>query len=151
VYQRDLARVGAGMPVRIVFGHGISDATGLISFVSPSLDERTRTATARIVLDNPAGLWRPGMFVTGHISTTTSPTALVLPRSALQDIEGQSAVFVEHEGAFEVRPVQIGRETEAAVEITAGLKPGERVVVRNGFTLKAEMNRGALEHAGHAH
>ncbi|MAX26012.1 MAG: hypothetical protein CMJ19_16060 [Phycisphaeraceae bacterium] len=151
VYQRDLIHVRAGMRVQIEVGHGIPDASGTIAFVSPALDEATRTATARIVLDNPDGLWRPGMFIKGIITTDTYQSALVLPRSALQEIEGRVAVFVQTEDGFEVRPVQIGRETDAAVEVAAGLKPGERVVVRNGFALKAEMSRGTLEHAGHAH
>lgn len=151
VYQRDLMRIRPGMRVQIEVGHGIPNAAGTIAFVSPALDEATRTATARIVLDNPDGLWRPGMFVKGIITTDNYRSSLVLPRSALQEIEGRIAVFVQTEDGFEVRPVQIGRETDSAVEVAAGLKPGERVVVRNGFALKAEMSRGTLEHAGHAH
>ena len=48
VYQRDLARVHAPQEVRLKFGHTIPDAVGKIAFVSPALDEATRTATARI-------------------------------------------------------------------------------------------------------
>ncbi len=151
VYQRDLASVRAGMPVRISFGHGVADAQGTIAFVSPALNETTRTATARVVLSNADGKWRPGMFVTGEVATSSQQSAVVLPRSAIQEVESQQVVFVQTEEGFEMRPVTVGEQTRQAVEIITGIEPGERVVVRNGFSLKAEMNRGALEHAGHAH
>lgn len=151
VHQRDLAAVRAGQEARIVFGHDLPHATGKIVFVSPAVDEQTRTANARVVLDNPDGTWRPGLFVTGHVATSTSEAGVVVPASAIQDLDGQAAVFVEHNGTFEPRPVRLGHRSTEAVEVVSGLEPGERVVVRNGFALKAEMNRGALEHAGHAH
>ena len=62
VYQRDLAQVRAGMPVTIQFSSGIPDAQGTVAFVSPALDETTRTATARVVLENPHADWRPGLL-----------------------------------------------------------------------------------------
>ncbi len=151
VHQRDLASVQSGQKVRIDFGHGLPDATGTLAFVSPAVDEQTRTANARVVLSNPDGVWRPGIFVTGRVATASSQAAVVIPTSAIQDIDGEAAVFVEHDGAFEPRPVRIGQRTGDTAEVLSGLETGERVVVENGFALKAEMNRGALEHAGHAH
>ncbi|MEQ9453819.1 MAG: efflux RND transporter periplasmic adaptor subunit [Phycisphaeraceae bacterium] len=151
VHQRELMSVRSGQKVRIEFGHGLPDATGTLAFVSPAVDERTRTANARVVLPNPDGVWRPGVFVTGRIATASSQAKVVVPISAIQDLDGQTAVFVEHDGAFEARPVRIGQRTGDTAEVLSGLKTGERVVVENGFALKAEMNRGALEHAGHAH
>lgn len=151
VYQRDLAAVKAGQPVRITSSHGIADATGTIAFVSPSVDERTRTATARVVLSNPEGHWRPGMFVTVEVSSGSTRAAVVVPTSALQDLDGQASVFVQEGEIFEPRAVRVGLRTADTAEILDGLQPGERVVTQNGFALKAEMNRSALEHAGHAH
>lgn len=151
VYQRDLASVQTGTKVRIEFGHRIPDAKGTIAFVSPALDEQTRTAQARVVLENPEGAWRPGMFVSATVQSAAAQSDVVLPRSALQEIEGQPAVFIQTEDGFEPRTVRLGRETDTSIEILDGVRPGESVVVRNGFALKAEMNRGALEHAGHAH
>lgn len=151
IYQRDLAVIRPGMTVHISAGEDSHRTQGTIAFVSPALDEATRTATARVVLDNPDGWWRPGMFVSANIATSSTQSDLVLPRSALQEVQGEPAVFVQSAEGFEVRHVTIGRETADAVEIVEGLEPGERVVVRNAFALIAEINRGALEHAGHAH
>jgi len=144
VYQRDLIAVKPGMSVRIEFGHGIPEAEGQIAFVSPSLDETTRTATARVVLENKKGLWRPGLFVTGTVTAGEESAAVVIPRSALQEIEGKAAVFIQDEDGFEPRLVVLGREGKDTVEIVKGLKAGERFVSENGFAVKAEMNKASF-------
>jgi len=151
VYQRDLARVRTGQPVTITFGHGIPAARGTIAFVSPALEEATRTATARVVLDNPEGEWRPGLFVSGLVETGEAPVAVVLPRSAVTRLEGRTVVFVAGESGFEPRDIRLGQVTPSAVEVADGLAAGERYVATNVLALKAELNRAALEHAGHAH
>lgn len=150
VYQRDLASVKPGMSVHIKFGHGIPQAVGTISFVSPSLDETTRTATARIVLDNKQGQWRPGLFVTGMVTSGEESAAVVVPRSALQEVEGKTAVFIQDEDGFEARPVALGRAGKDTVEIIKGLEAGERFVSQNGFAVKAEMNKASFGD-GHNH
>jgi cobalt-zinc-cadmium efflux system membrane fusion protein len=158
VYQRDLANVRAGLPVQVRFGHGIPDARGTIGFVSPAVDEQTRTATARIVLDNPQGVWRPGLFVTGIVETSddngeAAPQSarVVVPKAALQTVDEGRVVFVQTPEGFEPRPVEIGQTTDTHAQIVSGLEAGERYVAANAFALKAELNRAALEHAGHVH
>ena len=151
VYQRDLAHVKPGQNVDIRFGHGIPDAGGEIAFVSPALDEVTRTATARVVLKNPDGHWRPGLFVSGEIAADQHQAQVVVPRSAVIEMDGEQVVFVQDDEGFEPRPVRLGRTTEQRTEARSGLKPGDRYAARNVLSLKAEMNRAALEHAGHAH
>ncbi|MDZ7750949.1 MAG: efflux RND transporter periplasmic adaptor subunit [Gammaproteobacteria bacterium] len=151
VYQRDLVRVQAGQPVTITFGHGIPDAHGTIAFVSPALDAATRTATARVVLANPRGEWRPGLFVSGLVETGEKPAAVVLPRSALTRLDGRTVVFVAGESGLEPREIRLGQVSPNTVEVAGGLTAGERYVATNVLAVKAELNRAALEHAGHAH
>lgn len=151
VYQRDLARVAAGQAVTIKFGHGIPDTEGQLAFVSPSLDESTRTAFARIVLDNPEGHWRPGLFVEGVIETGHDTADVVVPRSAVIGMDGRQVVFVESGDGLKPRPVRFGRGTEGHVEIREGLRPGQRYAATGVLTLKSQYNSSALEHAGHAH
>ena len=151
VYQRDLAQVRAGMPVTIQFNGDIPDARGTIAFVSPALDETTRTATARVVLEDPHSDWRPGLFVSGRIESDRETAAIVVPRSALTELDGETVVFVQADDGFEPRAVRQGRATSEAVEIIDGLAEGERYAANNVLVLKAETNRAALEHAGHVH
>jgi cobalt-zinc-cadmium efflux system membrane fusion protein len=151
VYQSDLARVRPGQPVRIEFGHGIPDANGTVAFISPAIEERTRTATARVVLDNPEGHWRPGLFVAAYVSTEQSAASVIVPRTAVTEYEGETVVFVQGDEGFEPRAVRVGGSSEQQAEILSGLEPGERYVARNVLALKAELNRAELEHAGHVH
>ncbi len=150
IYQRDLASVQPGMSVRIEFSHGIPAASGKVAFVSPSLDETTRTATARVVLENEHGQWRPGLFVTGMVTAGEGSTSVVVPRSALQEVEGKTIIFIQDDDGFEPREVVLGRTDKDAVEIIKGLNVGDRFVAENGFAVKAEMNKSSFGD-GHGH
>ena len=151
VYQRDLGHVRAGQRVTIEAGGDIPDAAATIAFVSPALDEVTRTAAARVVLDNPHGAWRPGLFVSGLVETGEQTADLVVPASALTELDGETVVFVQTQQGFVPRHVVLGRVTPQAAEILDGLAPGERYASDNVLVLKSEFNRAALEHAGHVH
>ena len=149
VYQRDLASARAGLDVDIRFGHGIPDAAGRIAFISPALDEKTRTATARIVLKSPGGHWRPGLFVTGFIETGQAEAAVVVPRSALIEHEGEQVVFVQTAEGFEPRHVDVGRTTEMRAENYRGVGAGralrgdERVELQGRVGSRIAGTRGA--------
>ena len=124
----------------------------MVSLISPQIDEATRTATARVVLANPDGQWRPGMFVTAELALPAQPAAIVVPKAAVQNVEGESVVFVEHLGAFETKVVRLGRSDRENVEIVAGLAPGEPYVATGAFELKAQAVTSNLDpHAGHGH
>jgi cobalt-zinc-cadmium efflux system membrane fusion protein len=150
VYQRDLDRVRVGQPVRLLVGHEPAPDAARISYVTPVVDESTRTATARVVLPNPDGAWRPGMFVTGRVLLERAVAGVAVPRSALHTVDGTPVVFVEEEGGLRPRPVRIGRGGEDHVELLDGLAPGERYVRAGGFTLKAELAKESFGD-GHAH
>jgi len=151
LYQRDLAVVREGQTVRVFGAHGHTVADVAIEYVSPILDERTRTTTARVVLDNTEGDWRPGMFVRAEVVGAEHAGAVVVPRSALQDIDNTMVIFVETTAGIERRDVRVGQGDADSVEIVSGLRLGERYVASGGLALKVELNKAALEHAGHAH
>ncbi len=150
VYQKDLPGVRVGQSVTISADHGLSEATGKISYVTPTVDEETRTATARVVLSNTKKQWRPGMFVTGRVVVERTDVPLAVPVIALQTMAAQTIVFVETAEGFQAQTVTTGRADDRYVEIREGLKPGERYVSRGGFTLKAEMSREQF-YDGHGH
>jgi len=152
IYQRDLDRIRPGERVWVHADDGAPPAEGVISYVTPIVRETTRTASARVVLDNADGRWRPGMFVVGEVEVARHDAAVAVPRSALFTVEGRAAVFVaDRDGdGFLVRPVTVGVQDAALAEITAGLAPGETFVARGGFTLKAELEKASFGH-GHAH
>ncbi|MGH7825399.1 MAG: efflux RND transporter periplasmic adaptor subunit [Candidatus Binatia bacterium] len=150
VYQKELPFVRRGQPVVLSAGRGIPDIQGKISYVGPLVGEQTRTALARVVLPNPDGQWRPGLFVTGTIVVENVDTRLLIPKSALQTIEERPAVFVETAEGVKPRHVTLGRSNDTHIEITSGLSAGERYVTRGTFTVKAQLSKGAFG-GGHGH
>jgi len=150
IYQRDLANVRAGLKVQIYVGHDLARDTGIISYVTPVVDERTRTATARLVLPNESKRWLPGMFVTAKVLVESTEVPLVVPRTALHTVEGSTVVFLETEGGFKPRRVSIGRRGENNIEVLSGLSEGDRYVSQGGFTLKAELGKETFGD-GHGH
>jgi len=148
VYQKDLAAVRPGLPVRVE-APGIPPAEGTIDYVSPVLDEATRTARARVALDNPDRRWRPGMFVDAAVAVA-EVEGLVVPREAVVEWEGRPVVFVREDDHFEPRPVRLGRGNAWQVIVLAGLEPGETYVARHAFLLKAELGKGEMD-TGHHH
>jgi len=151
VYQKDLDAVKVGQPVTIRAERNQDGAKSKVDFVSPVVKESTRTSTARVVLDNSKGTWRPGSFVTGEIMLSGFEVKIAVPRTALQVVEDKNVIFVKTDDGFEPRPVTTGRKDKEQVEILAGLAGGERYISKGGFTLKSELARSGLEHAGHAH
>jgi cobalt-zinc-cadmium efflux system membrane fusion protein len=102
------------------------------------------------VLDNAEGQWRPGSFVTGLVAVDEYSVPLLVPRSALQTVAGQTVVFVETDEGFAARKVRVGRSNEVYAAIVDGLAPGQRYVVRGAFTLKAQLAKGSFGD-GHGH
>ncbi len=150
VFQKDLDLVREGQPVDIVTTGGQIQGRGTIQYVRPIVGEDTRTAIARIVLDNADGRWKPGLFVSGSIAVDAVEVPLVVPRSALIAMDDLVVVFVQTSEGLTPQPVTVGRENETLAEITEGLAPGTRYVARGGFALKAELEKGELGE-GHGH
>jgi cobalt-zinc-cadmium efflux system membrane fusion protein len=133
--QRIMVRQGTGAP-----------ATALIIFVSPLLDKDTRSARVVASLDNAARIYRPGGFVSAEIPLDQSPADVVVPKAALQSLDGKPAVFVRTDKGFEARAVVTGRQDGSAAEIISGLAAGEEIATANTFTLKAELGKGEYAH-----
>ncbi len=151
VYQKDLPYIRKGQPVALASKQGNLNAEGVISYISPTLIEETRTATARVVLKNPEGLWRPGLFINARITMDEKVVPLLVPKTALVVMEEETFVFVGAEDGFEPKPVELGRTNGTHVEIVSGLEPGERYVSDGAFTLKSELEKASFGGEGHGH
>ncbi len=152
VYQKDLHHVHTGQLVRITPSGSLDRAEGTIFFLAPIVDEKTRTALARVVLPNPDGEWRPGLFVSAEIAIETESTVPVVPKSAIQRIGQEPVVFVDAADGLRAVPVLLGRSNASHVEVLSGLAAGQRYVTEGAFELKAMITTSGLDaHAGHGH
>lgn len=141
VAPKALPLVRQGQRVVIAAGSTMPAAEGKISYIGPLVSEETRTVVARVVLPNPDGRWRPGLFVTATIATGDATVPLLLPKTALQTIAGQPNIFVQTPEGFEPRPVRLGRSNQTHVEVTAGLQAGERYAATETFIFKADLGK----------
>ncbi|MCR0983104.1 efflux RND transporter periplasmic adaptor subunit [Roseomonas populi] len=144
---RDLPMARQGQTV-LVTGEGEARTEGKIVFLSPVLDPETRSARAVAEIPNLEGTWRAGGFVTAHLSTAEQRVDVLVPRDAVQEVEGKKVVFVRNEEGFELREVETGREDANGYEIIFGLDAGTEIAVANAFSLRAELSKSE---AGHAH
>lgn len=150
LYPKHVSQVIAGQTVIISTQHGSAPATSKISYVAPLVEEQTRTGLARVLLDNKHGQWKPGIFITATITLNETPVDLVLPLTAVIEVDGASIVFVQKDEEWEPRKITLGRRDSKQVEVLSGLKLGERYVSKGGFTLKAQLQKGAFDD-GHNH
>lgn len=146
VYQRALPRLRVGQSVVVTTRDGSLAAEGTLSYLSPVVDETTRAAAGRVVLPNPDGRWRPGLFVVATVSRPVE-APVVVPRRALHAVGGETVLFVVHDDGFVARPVTVGEIGRTRAAIAAGLSPGERFADEGSFLVKAELGKGAAAHA----
>jgi RND family efflux transporter MFP subunit len=104
---------------------------GKIRYVSPALQADQRALTAEAMVPNPANELKPGLFATAQVQQRTPTPAILVPSSAVQTTGGTSRVYVVNGDRVEERIVTTGQTVDTLVEITNGLKPGERVATTN--------------------
>lgn len=147
IYPKDLPAVRVGQAVTVAADTAPGRAfTGTVSYISDLADPATRTVKVRAVIHNAGGALRPETFVRGTIAAGGRAKALLVPKEAVQQLEGKSVVFTPagRPGEFRPHPVQIGEKLGELVEIHSGLKAGERIVTRNAFLVKAQALKGEL-------
>ena len=145
-------RVGSRVAIRASAFDQV--ANGSIAWVGPLLGEQTRTAQARVVVDNPGSLWRPGLFVNAEMTASEATLPVTVSVDAIQTLETRgtgaatgSVVFVQTAAGFVAQPVQTGRSDGTRVEITKGLQPGTRHAGTGSFVLKSEAGKASATHA----
>jgi cobalt-zinc-cadmium efflux system membrane fusion protein len=138
VYQKDLTKIIVGQSASISTVDEDKVINSKIFYVSPIVDEETRTATARVRLNNTSGFWKPGMFIIGKVFATSKRVLMVVNKNALQLFRGETVVFVKDKKGFRPQPVSIGLENSKLVEILSGLHQGQKYAAEGAFTIKSE-------------
>jgi membrane fusion protein (multidrug efflux system) len=127
-YARELV-VGNTIRFRV---QGVDEPfEGTIYALEPYIDPQTRSLTLRARAANPDGLLLPGAFAEVELAVRQVEDALSVPSLAIVPELGGKKVYVLEDGRAEPRVVETGIRTEARVEITHGLEPGEKVIVSN--------------------
>lgn len=109
--------------------------TGHVRYVSPALQTDSRSLIVEAVVPNEDGILKPGSFATAQIEQGSQSPGVLVPAAAVRTVAGTARVFVASEGHVEERIVTVGQSVGDLVEITTGLKKGERVATSNVATL----------------
>ena len=141
-YERQLSQFRVGQKIEIyTSAYPNKKVEGTISFIAPLLNNDTHTANLRATVKNNDKVLKPGMFVSGKITTAPSTTkAVSIPASAVLWTGKRSLVYVkaaQDSPIFEMREVTLGQKNGAQVEIIEGLSIGEEIVTKGTFTVDA--------------
>ncbi|MCX2720338.1 efflux RND transporter periplasmic adaptor subunit [Lentiprolixibacter aurantiacus] len=167
-YENQISQIKEGREISITTkAYPDQNFEGQVSFISPVLDNATRTFTVRAILNNQKGLFKPGMFVNGQIRSgvqSDGDQKLFVPVSAVMWTGERSLVYVKARAelpVFEMRAVTLGERIGESYTIASGLQAGEEVVTNGTFTVdaaaqlqgkKSMMNpEGASSVTGHEH
>jgi RND family efflux transporter MFP subunit len=138
IVERDLRLVSAGDPASVeVDAYPGEKFPGRIGRIAPVLDPATRTAEMEVEVPNGDFRLKPGMYARINLIVEERKGTLVVPKEAVVDYENKRGVFVaneERKAAFV--PVTIGLEEEDRVEITAGVKEGDTIIVLGAGALR---------------
>lgn len=139
VYEKDLGRLQVGQSAIIhVDTYPDERFAGKVTYISDALDPQTRTAKVRCEVANDRIRLKLDMFATVQLPTTFSRQAIAVPVGALQQLETKTVVFVQRGAAqFEAREITPGKNVNGQVEVLAGLREGEPVVIVGAFHLKS--------------
>ena len=141
IFEQDLPFVRIGQEALVTLSY-LPDRKfrGRVTFIYPSVDEKTRTVKVRMEFHNPGYFLKPGMFATVELTAELAAQALLVPDTAILRSGERNTVFVAlDEGKFEPRTVTLGpRGENNQYQILSGLAAGERVVTSGQFMLDSE-------------
>jgi membrane fusion protein, copper/silver efflux system len=162
VYEKDLQAVHIGQMVKMRLNSQPDESfDGKISFIYPTVSEKTRTVRVRMEFANPGMHLRPGMYAEVDIIQAANEVLAVPFEAVVNSGENQYAFVVHDKKHFEPRLLKIGQTSDDWVEVLSGLSEGEEVVTSANFLIDAESRlKAALsgmggteseQHSGHIH
>lgn len=139
IYEYELPLIRAGQTANISLSYFSGKVfTAKVDFVYPTLSGETRTAKVRFTIPNPGGQLKPQMFTNVEVKMDLG-RKLAVPEDAVINTGTRQIVYVDKgEGYFEPREVTTGMSAEGMVEITKGLKAGDKVASSANFLIDSE-------------
>lgn len=147
VPAKDLDQVRVGSQTVLRSTTSESKAAGQVAYVGALIGEQTRSAKARVVLQNPNMAWRPGLFVNVELTASEAEVPVAVAAEAIQSVNDKPVVFMRVADGFVTQPVTTGRTDGKFVEVVKGLKSGVQYAAAGSFVIKAELGKGSASHA----
>ena len=143
---KNLGVVKVGQSVSVAATAFAQTEAGKITYIAPLIDAQSRTATARVVLNNQNRNWLVGLPVNVDLVANEVNVPLAVSVEAIHSLHYGDVVFGRYGEYFEARPVELGRRDSKYVEVLSGLNEGEKYAAGNSFVVKAELGKGGASH-----
>lgn len=145
IYEKDMGHVRIGQRIKVKsIAYPEKVFPGKIIFISPRVDEISRTIKVRAEIDNREYFLKFSMYVTGKIIVNDGQY-LSIPSKALQKVGDKQIVFVSNgEKEFVVKEITAGFEDNGYTQVLSGLKRGDKVAVEGSFLLKSELLKSEM-------
>ncbi|HXI11129.1 MAG TPA: efflux RND transporter periplasmic adaptor subunit [Thermoanaerobaculia bacterium] len=146
VPPNQLGAIRTGQPVIVQWEAQDMKVAGTVTYVESLVGEETRSSRARVVIANPNGVWRPGLFVKVLVTQNETTVPMAVKAEALQTFRDWEVVFIKVGNLFEARPLEMGRREGEWIEVLSGLKPGLEYAAKNSFVVKADVMKSGASH-----
>jgi len=139
IYEFELPNVRVGQRAAITLSYFPGQAfTGRVTWISPVLDEKTRTVKVRLEFSNHDFTLKPEMYANVEINVDAGK-GVAVPDEAVLDSGLRKVVFIDKgQGRFEPREVKLGGKFDSYYEVLSGLSSGERILASASFLLDSE-------------
>ncbi|HEO1691489.1 TPA: efflux RND transporter periplasmic adaptor subunit [Citrobacter freundii] len=127
-----IAQQQGTIPVELMLENGKPYRhTGTLEFSDPAVDETTGSVTLRAVFPNPEGEILPGMYVTALLDEGSQQNVLMVPQQGITHNEQgkATALILDQENVVQLREINAVKAVGNQWLVTAGLRPGDRVIV----------------------
>ena len=127
-----IAQQQGKIPVELMLENGKPYRhTGTLEFSDPAVDETTGSVTLRAVFPNPEGEILPGMYVTALLDEGSQQNVLMVPQQGITHNEQgkATALILDQENVVQLREINAVKAVGNQWLVTAGLRPGDRVIV----------------------
>ena len=146
IFPRDLEAVRPGQEVRIETLEGTPVATSRLGEYLPEGNAQAGTALVRAPQLNPTGQWRAGMALRGKVSVNAVEVPLAVHTEALQRFRDFTVVFANYGEEYEVRMLDIGRQSPEWTEVKSGIAPGTPYAAKGAFLIRADIEKSGASH-----
>tara|TARA_B100000315_G_scaffold260832_1_gene326037 strand:- start:15207 stop:16961 length:1755 start_codon:yes stop_codon:yes gene_type:complete len=145
VFERDAALIKKGLPVSMTLDYLPGENwTGVVDYVYPALNSKTRTLRVRLKFGNPDFQLKPNMFAQVSIHANQADSAIIVPKEAVIRTGKQDRVVLAlGDGQFKSIEVTIGRVDKDSIEILSGLNEDDVVVTSAQFLIDSESSKSS--------
>lgn len=129
--ENTMPKINVGQKVHITNYNIKSDTLkGIVTQVSPAINEETRTFSGYIEIDNPTLKLRPGMFAKADVITVQKDSVLSIPKEIIATRRGNKTVYIVDRSSAEEKVIKTGISDDKYIEVEQGLNEGDKVVVK---------------------